>query len=383
MPEQRNLKQRIRARMDRTGESFATARRQLVLEESGRLYVGVGETSGRPVHLPLWESPGPYNLTVSGEVGTGKTVMMRSLLLRHVRAGGAAIVVDDCGVYRSVASALKGRCLRLDGAEQLPDLAAITPALGEVVVVELLDAKAEQWAERTGGRSRRHYERLAVGLDEVFAEAEIAARRMAPGDATDASRGDDVSASLLDTTGPGMEAGEDVALTSPQVTRSRLLELIDAVKRSRVWGTAGGPGLAVILDSVTFFLYEKDGPAGLRWLIADARKWRCGIWVVMSAGSLRSWMNRRVAAAERRVELSGTHGLTNRQVKELLVRNERGPGILIDPTGAYRDLDVFRGASATLALRRGLGGPRFGRLLWSDTAVEVCVVPEEVALLMR
>jgi len=87
----------------------------------GAPLVGVNVLNGTPAHFSVWSQPN-HNLVVVGSSGAGKSVAAKTLLVRHVMEGVAAVVIDPDSEYRAVMQAVGGRYLEL-GPEALNPLA--------------------------------------------------------------------------------------------------------------------------------------------------------------------------------------------------------------------------------------------------------------------
>jgi type IV secretory pathway VirB4 component len=86
----------------------------------GAPLLGVNVLNGTPAYFSVWSQPN-HNLVVVGSSGAGKSVAAKTLLVRHVMEGVAAVVIDPDSEYRSVMQAVGGRYLEL-GEEALNPL---------------------------------------------------------------------------------------------------------------------------------------------------------------------------------------------------------------------------------------------------------------------
>ena len=82
--------------------------------------IGVNVLNGTPAYFSVWRQPN-HNLVVVGSSGAGKSVAAKTLLVRHVMEGVAAVVIDPDSEYRQVMQAVGGRYLDL-GTEALNPL---------------------------------------------------------------------------------------------------------------------------------------------------------------------------------------------------------------------------------------------------------------------
>jgi hypothetical protein len=86
----------------------------------GAPLLGVNVLNGTPAYFSVWSQPN-HNLLVVGSSGAGKSVAAKTLLVRHVMEGVAAVVIDPDSEYRPVMQAVGGRYLEL-GVEALNPL---------------------------------------------------------------------------------------------------------------------------------------------------------------------------------------------------------------------------------------------------------------------
>jgi hypothetical protein len=120
--------------------------------------LGVNVLNGTPAHFSVWNQPN-HNLVVVGSSGSGKSVAAKTLLVRHVMEGVAAVVIDPDSESRSVMRAVGGRYLEL-GAEALNPLAVALgtpPDAAAGLVLPILSVMA---GDERGVRDGRPIRRL-------------------------------------------------------------------------------------------------------------------------------------------------------------------------------------------------------------------------------
>jgi hypothetical protein len=120
--------------------------------------VGVNVFNGTPAHFSVWSQPN-HNMVVVGSSGAGKSVAAKTLLVRHVMEGVAAVVIDPDSEYRGVMQAVGGRYLEL-GTEALNPLGAasgLSPDAAAGLVLPILSVMA---GDERGVRDGRPIRRL-------------------------------------------------------------------------------------------------------------------------------------------------------------------------------------------------------------------------------
>jgi hypothetical protein len=120
--------------------------------------VGLNALNGTPAHFSVWSQPN-HNLVVVGSSGAGKSVAAKTLLVRHVMEGVAAVVIDPDSEYRRVMQAVGGRYLEL-GTEALNPLGAAcgtSPDAAAGLVLPILSVMA---GDDRGVRDGRPIRRL-------------------------------------------------------------------------------------------------------------------------------------------------------------------------------------------------------------------------------
>jgi hypothetical protein len=124
----------------------------------GAPLLGVNVLNGTPAYFSVWSQPN-HNLVVVGSSGAGKSVAAKTLLVRHVMEGVAAVVIDPDSEYRRVMQAVGGRYLEL-GAEALNPLGAMagtSPDAAAGLVLPILSLMA---GDDRGVRDGRPIRRL-------------------------------------------------------------------------------------------------------------------------------------------------------------------------------------------------------------------------------
>jgi hypothetical protein len=120
--------------------------------------IGVNALNGTPAYFSVWSQPN-HNLVVVGSSGAGKSVAAKTLLIRHVMEGAAAVVIDPDSEYRAAMTAVGGRYLEL-GTESLNPLAVAagtTPDAAAGLVLPILSVMA---GDDRGVRDGRPIRRL-------------------------------------------------------------------------------------------------------------------------------------------------------------------------------------------------------------------------------
>lgn len=134
--------------------------------------LGVNVLNGTPAYFSVW-SQANHNLVVVGSSGAGKSVAAKTMLVRHVMEGVAAVVIDPDSEYRGVMQAVGGRYLEL-GEEALNPLGVAigtTPDAAAGLVLPILSVMA---GDDRGVRDGRPIRRLP-DEDQGWLHGELAA----------------------------------------------------------------------------------------------------------------------------------------------------------------------------------------------------------------
>ena len=62
-------------------------------EDQRQPLIGINQLTGAPAYLSIWSWPN-HNAVVVGSSGSGKSVVAKTLLVRHVMEGASAVVID-------------------------------------------------------------------------------------------------------------------------------------------------------------------------------------------------------------------------------------------------------------------------------------------------
>ena len=124
----------------------------------GAPLLGVNALTGTPAYFSVWNQPN-HNLVVVGSSGSGKSVAAKSLLVRHVMEGAAAVVIDPDSEYEPVMRAVGGRYLELgpDAINPLGAAAGVPPDGAAGLVLPILSVMA---GDDRGVRDGRPIRRL-------------------------------------------------------------------------------------------------------------------------------------------------------------------------------------------------------------------------------
>jgi hypothetical protein len=133
---------------------------------------GVSELTGAPVYLSVWTRPN-HNAVILGSSGSGKSVAAKTLLIRHLMAGGSGVVVDPDSEYRRVMNAVGGIHLEL-GEDALNPLAAAADAPPDVAAGLVLPVLSVMAGDEKGVRDGRPIRRLP-DEDQGWLYTEVAA----------------------------------------------------------------------------------------------------------------------------------------------------------------------------------------------------------------
>ncbi|MBV8195944.1 MAG: DUF87 domain-containing protein, partial [Candidatus Dormibacteraeota bacterium] len=279
--------------------------------------LGLSEPTATPTYLSVWRRPN-HNAIVMGSSGAGKSVAVKTLLVRHAMEGAVPVVIDPDSEYRRVMQALGGTHYEL-GSDALNPLApgASLPAdAAAAVVLPVLSVLA---GDDRGVRDGRPVRRLP-DEDQGWLHREAASffRRWHAG----ASGQEPL---LRDLVGHIESHGADRALTERERERGRIITarltrytqgdrgtVFDrpstfAIGESAVsiglrsfamsYGADLTPALAVVLSAVLVRLRQRtkrlivivdeahrvtvDPDAGevLGQLVRQARKYGSGVWM--------------------------------------------------------------------------------------------------------
>jgi hypothetical protein len=124
----------------------------------GAPLVGINALNGTPAHFSVWTQPN-HNLVVVGSSGAGKSVAAKTLLVRHVMEGVAAVVIDPDSEYGSVMHAIGGRYLEL-GPEALNPLAVAAGTAPDAAAGLVLPILSVMAGDDRGVREGRPIRRL-------------------------------------------------------------------------------------------------------------------------------------------------------------------------------------------------------------------------------
>lgn len=120
--------------------------------------VGINALNGTPAHFSIWSQPN-HNLVIVGSSGAGKSVAAKTLLIRHVMEGVAAVVIDPDSEYGSVMKAVGGRYLDL-GSESLNCLGVASEASPDSAAGLVLPILSVMAGDDRGVREGRPIRRL-------------------------------------------------------------------------------------------------------------------------------------------------------------------------------------------------------------------------------
>jgi len=120
--------------------------------------VGINALNGTPAHFSIWSQPN-HNLVIVGSSGAGKSVAAKTLLIRHVMEGVAAVVIDPDSEYGSVMKAVGGRYLDL-GSEALNCLGVASEASPDTSAGLVLPILSVMAGDDRGVREGRPIRRL-------------------------------------------------------------------------------------------------------------------------------------------------------------------------------------------------------------------------------
>lgn len=120
--------------------------------------IGVSELTGAPVYASVWARPN-HNAIVVGSSGAGKSVTAKTLLIRHVLQGAAAVVIDPDSEYRRVMRSIGGTHLELgeDALNPLAPASSSPPDSAASLVLPVLSVMA---GDEKGVRDGRPIRRL-------------------------------------------------------------------------------------------------------------------------------------------------------------------------------------------------------------------------------
>ncbi|HEX4578658.1 MAG TPA: DUF87 domain-containing protein [Candidatus Dormibacteraeota bacterium] len=120
--------------------------------------LGINVLNGTPAYFSIWGQPN-HNLVVVGSSGSGKSMAAKTLLIRHVMEGVAAVVIDPDSEYGSVMKAVGGRHLDL-GAEALNCLGVAAGASADTAAGLVLPILSVMAGDDRGVRDGRPIRRL-------------------------------------------------------------------------------------------------------------------------------------------------------------------------------------------------------------------------------
>jgi hypothetical protein len=134
--------------------------------------IGINQLTGAPAYLSIWSRPN-HNAVVVGSSGSGKSVVAKTLLVRHVMGGASAVVIDPDSEYRRVMNAIGGLHFEL-GEDALNPLAPgcdVAPDSAASLILPVLSVMA---GDERGVRDGRPIRRLP-DEDQGWIHGEIAA----------------------------------------------------------------------------------------------------------------------------------------------------------------------------------------------------------------
>jgi Helicase HerA, central domain len=120
--------------------------------------LGINALTGTPAYFSIWSQPN-HNLVIVGSSGAGKSVAAKTLLIRHVMEGVAAVVIDPDSEYGSVMKAVGGRYLDL-GIEALNCLGVAHTASADTSAGLVLPILSVMAGDDRGVRDGRPIRRL-------------------------------------------------------------------------------------------------------------------------------------------------------------------------------------------------------------------------------
>jgi hypothetical protein len=120
--------------------------------------LGINVLNGTPAYFSIWSQPN-HNLVVVGSSGAGKSMAAKTLLLRHVMEGVAAVVIDPDSEYGAVMHAVGGRYLDL-GTEALNCLGVAPDASADTAAGLVLPILSVMAGDDRGVREGRPIRRL-------------------------------------------------------------------------------------------------------------------------------------------------------------------------------------------------------------------------------
>jgi hypothetical protein len=124
----------------------------------GAPLLGVNVLNGTPAYVSVWSQPN-HNLVIVGSSGSGKSVAAKTLLVRHVMEGVAAVVIDPDSEYRAAMTAVGGRYLEL-GSEALNPLAVAADSSPDAAAGLVLPILSVMAGDDRGLRDGRPIRRL-------------------------------------------------------------------------------------------------------------------------------------------------------------------------------------------------------------------------------
>lgn len=352
---------------------------------------GVNALNATPAYFSIWSQPN-HNLVVVGSSGAGKSVAAKTMLIRHVMEGVAAVVIDPDSEYGSLMKAVGGRYLEL-GAEALNPLgvaSGTSPDTAAGLVLPILSVMA---GDERGVRDGRPIRRLPDEdqgwlhgeLTDFFASRERAGRSVAlMHDAVDHLAGTSMNRALTDRE---RERCRIITARLRRFTQGMRASVFDRPSTFSVddgpiaiglksfamnYGADLTPALAVLLTAILAALERRrmrmivvvdeahritcDPDAGevLGQLVRQARKHGAGVWMLSQRVEdfVRTDLGRTLAATSSSKLILGTEEAVLDDVREVFkLRDEEvasicpstpGRGVLL--AGAQRTVvDVVPG----------------------------------------
>ena len=233
------------------------------------------------------------NLVVLGQLGKGKSAFIKTFLLRELKRGRQAVVLDPKGEYQSLAAAIGVTPIRLEpgGSIQLNPLRGGPDAASLRTDVALLVALLEHGLKRDltpGERAALVEARGAVSLmsnatigaigDALFEPLSSAAKRLHCSVGALQTDGRDLALELLRLT-EGDLAGMFDEVTSPSCTLDQPLVVLDL---SAVWNTKALP--LVIACALAWLGGASSNLMSPRYLVLDEA------WAVLNDLSVARWL---------------------------------------------------------------------------------------------
>ncbi len=233
------------------------------------------------------------NLVVLGQLGKGKSAFIKTFLLRELKRGRRAVVLDPKGEYESLAAVVGVTPIRLEpgGSIQLNPVRGGPDPTSIRTDVALLVALLEHGLKRgltPGERAALVEARGAVSLmsnatigaigDALFEPQASAAKRLHCSVSALQIDGRELALELLRLT-EGDLAGMFDAVTSPSCTLDHSLVILDL---SAVWNTSALP--LVIACTLAWLEGASSTPLSPRYLVLDEA------WAVLSDLSVSRWL---------------------------------------------------------------------------------------------